>query len=245
MKKLALLACLGLPVSLLAEGGLPDKPYIYVEGKAEIEKPADMVTLRFDLVARNPDQSKANQEVQAKANKIFALLKERKIAENDVIASDLQSEPQYEEKESGRRQGKVIGYAVTRSFSVKVRDVTAFAKMVDELLAIGGTEFSGIDTGLIKEKEVTDEMYEKALANARERADKTLTTMGMKVDSVFAVSAAPFPEIHSKMFAATERVVVTGMYVPERGNLAPSQYRLAPLKVSESIYVIYLISPAK
>lgn len=245
MKKLVLLTCVSLPLSLFAQGGLPDKPYIYVEGKAEIEKSADVVTLRFDVVARNPDQNKANQEVQAKANKIFALLKEEKIAENDVIASDLQSEPQYEEKESGRRQGKVIGYAVTRSFSVKVRDVTAFAKMVDELLAIGGTQFSGIDTGLIKEKEVTDEMYAKALANARERADKTLKTMGMKVDSVFAVSAAPFPEIHSKMFAATERVVVTGSYIPSRGNLAPSEYRLAPVKVSESIYVIYLISPAQ
>ena len=204
------------------------------------------MTLRFDLVARNPDQSKANQEVQAKANRIFALLKERKIEENDVIAADLKSEPQYSRKEeSSRRQGKIIGYAVSRSFSIKVRDVTAFAKMVDELLAIGGTEFSGIDTGLIKEKEVTDEIFEKALANARERADKTLKPMGMKLDSVFGVSAAPFPEIQSKMFAATERVVVTGSYIPSRGNLAPSQYRLAPLKVSESIYVIYLISPAK
>jgi uncharacterized protein YggE len=75
-----------------------------------------MVTLRFDVVARNPDQNKANQEVQAKANKVFALLKERKIAENDVVASDIKSEPQYEERESGRKQGKIIGYTVTRPF---------------------------------------------------------------------------------------------------------------------------------
>jgi hypothetical protein len=42
--------------------------YIYVEGKAEIEKPADMMTLRFDLVGRAPQQPKANEDVQAKAN---------------------------------------------------------------------------------------------------------------------------------------------------------------------------------
>jgi uncharacterized protein YggE len=76
MKRLLVLLCLSLPIRVFAEGGLPDKPYIYVEGKAEIEKTADMVTLRFDLVARNPDQSKANQEVQARANKILALLNE-------------------------------------------------------------------------------------------------------------------------------------------------------------------------
>jgi uncharacterized protein YggE len=246
--KLFLLPCFLLPMSVLAQGGLPSQPYLYVEGKAEIEKPADMVTLRFDLVARNADQTKANQEIQTKANKIFALLKERKIGENDVIAADIKSEPQYEnEEESRRKQGKIIGYAVTRSVSVRVRDVTAFAKLIDELLAISGIEFSGIDAGLIKEKEVRDEIFEKALANAREQADKTLKTIGMKIDSIFAISPAPFPDIYSRLFARpdTERVIVTGSYIPTSENLAPSEYRLAPVTVSSSIHVIYLISPAK
>jgi uncharacterized protein YggE len=247
MKKLVLLACASLPLSVLAQGGLPDKPYLYVEGEAEIEKPADTVALRFDLVSRNADQAKANQEVQAKANKIFALLKERKIAENDVIAADLKSEPQYADEAKSRfKEGKIIGYSVTRSFAVKVRDVTAFAKLVDELLAIGGTEFSGIDTGLTNEKEVRDELFQKALANAHERAEKTLQTMGMKIDSVFGVSAAPFREVQSRMFpdSSTERVIVTGNYISSSG-LSPSEYRLAPVKISHSIHVIYLISPAK
>lgn len=248
MKKLVLLACASLPMSVLAQGGLPDKPYIYVEGKAEIEKPADMVTLRFDLVARNPDQPKANQDVQTKANKILALLKERKIAENDVIAADIRSEPQYSnEEENSRKRGKIVGYKVTRSFAAKVRDMTAFAKLVDELLAFSGVEFSGIDAGLSKEKEVVDEIFEKALSNAGEQAEKTLKTLGMKVDSIFAVSPVSFPDIESKIFGSsnTERVIVTGSYIPTGGNLEPSEYRLAPVKVSQSIHLIYLISPAK
>jgi hypothetical protein len=53
--KRVLLALLSLPMSALADGGLPNQPYIYIEGKAEIEKPADMVTLRFNLVARAAD----------------------------------------------------------------------------------------------------------------------------------------------------------------------------------------------
>lgn len=246
--KLVLLVCLVLPLSLLAQGGLPDKPYIYVEGKAEIEKPPDVVTLRFEMIARNPDQAKANQEVQAKANKVFALLKERKIAENDVAASDLKSAPQYEnEDESTRKRGKIIGYSVTRFFSAIIRDVPTFAKIVDELLAIGGTEFSGIGTGLAKEKEVADEIFDKALANAREQAEKALRPMGMKIDSVFAVSTSPFQDIQSRMFAAptTERVIVTGSYVPTGEAPPPSKYVLAPVEVSQSIKVIYLISPAK
>ncbi|HWM26796.1 MAG TPA: SIMPL domain-containing protein [Chthoniobacterales bacterium] len=244
MKKLVLLAFASLPLFALAQGGLPDKPYIYVEGKAEIEKPADMITLRFDLVARNPDQAKANQEAQAKATKVFAMTDARKIAESDVVASDLRSKPQYEiEGDYVPSRGKIIGYSVTRSFAVKIRDVTVFAKFVDELLAIGGTEVSEIEAGLSNEKEMHDEVGDKALLNGRERAEKTLNTMGMKIDSVFAVSPRAFPEIQSRFFSSSSsdsNLLANQMAKPD-----PTQYRLAPITISQRVHILYLISPAK
>ena len=228
----------------MVQDGLPSVPYLYVEGKAEIEKPADMVTLRFDLVARNADQTKANQEVQAKAVKILALLDQKKITQTDVVATDLKSEPQYEnEEESSRKHGKIIGYSVTRTFSVKVRDVAAFPKLVDELIAFGGVEFSGIDAGLSDEKAMQDEIWKKALTNARERAEKTLKEVGMNVDSIFAVSPVTFPEIRQKILGYSERP--SAEYETALRQLPPSQYRLAPVALSQSVHVIYLISPAK
>src|ERR1700682_1859266 len=198
-----LLPLLIFPICVFAQGGLPNQPYIYVQGNAEIEKPADMATLRFNLVTREADQMKANEAVQTNANKVFALLKSKKISDKDVIAGDLRSEAEFEEDEtSPRKRGKLIGYSVTRSFSVKVRDVTAFAKLVDELLAIGGTEFSGIDAGLANEKQMRDEIWGKALTNARERAEKTLKEMGMKIDSVFAVSPVAFPAIRDQILGS-------------------------------------------
>lgn len=223
---------------------MPNQPYIYVEGKSEIERMADMVTLRFEMVARNPDQTKANQEVQTKAGQILSLLNDRKIAQGDVVAEDLKSEPQYEDEESSSsRRGKIIGYIVTRSFEAKVRDVTTFPKLVDELLALGGVEFSAIDGGLSNEKQMEDDAFQKALSDARTRAEKTLATAGMKIDSVFAVSPVPFPEIRQKILggheaygaATAERIVA-----PD-----PMRYRLAPVSVTQSVHLIYLISPAK
>jgi uncharacterized protein YggE len=244
--KLALLLFLVLPITVLAEGGLPSQPYLYVEGKAEIAKPADMVTLRFDLVARNADQAKANQEVQAKATRILTLLDEHKIAKTDVVASDLRSEPQYQnEEESSRKHGKIIGYSVTRPFSAKVRDVTAFPQLVDELIAFGGLEFSGIDAGLSDERSMQDEIWTKALASARERADKTLKEVGMKIDSIFAVSPVTFPEIRQRIFGYNEVSAYAAGPVEGLRRLPASQYRLAPVAISQSVHVIYLISPVK
>jgi uncharacterized protein YggE len=96
MQRLLFFSLVIFPISVLAESGLPNQPYIYVEGKAEIEKPADMMTLQFNLVGRAPQQPKANEEVQTKATKILALLKDQKIANEDVIAEDIRSEPEFE-----------------------------------------------------------------------------------------------------------------------------------------------------
>lgn len=240
--KLLFLIWMVIPVSLLAEGGLPNQPYIYVEGQAEIEKPADVVTLRFDYVARNTDQIKANREAQSRTEKILALLDDRKIAQKDVIASEIKSEPQYEREEAGRHS-KVIGYVVTRPVSVKLRDINSLPKLVDDLTAFG-VEFSGIEAGISNEQEVQQEVWKQSLANAREQAEKTLREFGMKVDSVFAVSPVAFPRITEKIFGEREQVVATGSYISEKQAIA-SQYRLPPVKVSQSVHVIYLVSPAK
>lgn len=135
-----------------------------------------MVTLRFSVSARDADQAKANERVQASVTKIFAMLDGRKIAKNDVIAGDLASEAEYEQSEDyPRTRGKIIGYNVRRPFTAKLRDVTLLAKLVNELLALIGTEFSGIDAGLSDEKAVEDAVWEKALAvmpPTRPSADK-------------------------------------------------------------------------
>jgi uncharacterized protein YggE len=238
MKRFVFLLCLSLPICVFAEGGLPDKPYIYVEGNAEIQKPADFVTFRFDLVARALEQPKAN--------KIFPLLKDLKIADTDVIAEDLRSEPEFEEgPEYSTKRGNFIGYKVTRPFKVKVRDVTVFPKLADELIGGGDVEFSAVDGGFSKEKETEDQIGEKALTNARERAEKMLKSMGMKIDSVFAVSPVPFPEIETRIFGETDRVIVTASNIPSAAEERSSEYKLAPVTVRQSVHVIYLISPAK
>jgi uncharacterized protein YggE len=253
MKTLLLLLLIA-PGIALAQGGLPSQPYIYVEGKPEIEKPADMVTFHFDVLARAVNEQKANAEVQAKANTVLELLKQRKISNDDIIAESLRSEPQWENEERYERRGKMIGYTVTRPFVVKVRDVTIFPRLADDLIAVGSAEFSDVAGGLQKEKEMQDELWTKAIANAHEQAEKTLQAVGTKIGSVFAISPVPVMEIGSAIFpkdragaACAERVVVTGSNIPtaEEAGAKPSQYHLAPVTVAQIVHVLYLISPAK
>jgi uncharacterized protein YggE len=118
MKRVLFFSLTILPISVFAEGGLPDKPYIYVVGKAEVAKPADMVELHFDVLVRGPDEEKVNRDVQSKANKVLALLDSRKVPTEDVIAETLKSEPQFEQQDyPAYSRGRLIGYSVTRLFT--------------------------------------------------------------------------------------------------------------------------------
>lgn len=252
MKRFLFLPLLMLPIAAFAESGLPDKPYIYVQGSAESEKAPDIVTLTFDLIGHAPQRSKANDDVQSRAAKVFDMLAKLKISKDDTIADDFRTEEEFEESEGGRKTQKVIGYVVRRIFQVKVRDVKIFPKLVDDLIATVNAEFSSYESikeGYSKEKEVDKQLWEDAVANSRAEAERTLKNTGMKVDSIYAISPVPIPEITSRMFpkgeSGKERVVVTGSNVPTPESRLPSEYRLTPVYFGQIVHVIYLISPAK
>jgi uncharacterized protein YggE len=256
MKMLLIIFFALTPTLLFAEAnaGLPDKPYIYVQGSAEAQKAPDIVTLNFDLIGHAPLRAKANDDVQSRAAKVFDMLAKLKISKDDTIADDIRTEEEFEDSEGGRKTQKVIGYVVKRSFQVKLRDVKIFPQLVDDLIATVNAEFSNyesIKAGYSKEKEMNTQLWQQAVANSRAEAEKTLKVTGMKVDSIYAISPVPIPEITSRMFPkgesgnGVEKVVVTGSNIPTPEARLPSEYRLTPIYFEQIVHVIYLISPSK
>jgi hypothetical protein len=174
------------------------------------------------------------------------LSQERKITDNDIIAEDIRSQPEFERgDEYSDKRGKLIGYEVTRVFQIRLHDVAAFPKLVDDLISIGGVEFSGIEGGLGKQKEIEGEMWEKALANAHEEAEKTLRPLNVKIDSVFAVSPVSFPEIEAGIFGGEVSGFGGARMAEAERVITTPQYHFAPVKITQRVHVIYLISPAR
>ena len=210
-----------------------------------MKKAPDIAVATFDLVTRNADQGKANQEMQGAASKVFGLLESQRIAEKDIVAGDIKSTPWLEE--SSTKRPKIVGHEITRSFEVRVIDVRIVPKLVDDLLAMPSVDFSKLESAISNAKEVREEIWKMALTNARDQADKTAQEMNVKIDSVFAVSPRRFSLLSQTIFGendeTAERVVVVGSYIPT--GEATSRFQLAPVEVNQSAYVIYLISTAK
>ena len=112
---------------------------------------------------------------------------------------------------------------------------------------MGLEEFSGIESGYSKQEEQTTQVREKAMADARNQAEKELKGEGMKIDSIFTISSVPLSQIKGEIFQDdSEQAAVYPLFsVGKTKKFDPSEYRLAPISVSQTIHVIYLISPAK
>lgn len=207
-----------------------------------MEKAADVVTLDFEISAMDPEQPTANKQVQTQANKVFQLLAKNEIPESDIVASGISSSPEYEEIENSEKKGKLLGYRVDRTFTAKVKDLKKFPPLVDSLLEIKGLTLSGIREEYSKHDELADNVWDVALKDAKDRADKSAKASGMKVDSVYAISPIAFPTISSAMLGASgsEKGI---MYEALRQDVA--HYVLAPIRVTQEVHVIYLISPTE
>jgi len=244
--KTFLLLFIALTPFALADG-LPSVPYLFVEARAEVEKNADVVSLAFKLSARDADVTKANGAVQTQAVKVFALFTTVGIADEDVIASDVQSNDEYEQGAGYGSRGKFLGYRVVRPITVKVRDLAKFPKLVNDLFALNVRYFQGVTEEYSKARETEQETKELAMKNARVEADKLAKVAGMKVDSVWAISSEPFPVIQNRMLNFNTfgtPVAIEGDAAQDKAEVAP-KYAIPPVKFNLSVHVIYLISPAK
>jgi uncharacterized protein YggE len=230
---------LSAAVSLHANG-LPTSPYIYVRGQASVERKAEFVELRFALAAISSDPVKANAEVQSQAKKVFELLKTTGVADSEVIASDLESETVYEESQERLKIPAVLGYRVTRPFTVKVRTLDKYPKLVDELLALKVAEFHRVTEGVEKPDELKDAVREKAMRDARAKAEKLAKASGLKIDRVWAISPTSFVDLDQEFLGADNHPAPVGA-----GPDMVPEYRLAPVRVSDSLHVIFLVSEAK
>jgi len=81
-----------------------------------------------------------------------------------------------------------------------VHDLAAFPKLVDQLLSMGNVEFSEIEEGVSNEKEFEDQVWDKALTNDRQQAEKTLKATGMRITSIVAISPVNFTRIQQGVF---------------------------------------------
>ena len=152
---------------------------IWVTGEGTLTMEPDLAVLNIGVETTGETVGEANGDAARAMDAIVSALRDRGIEGVDVQTRSFNIFPMYEYGEvfeNGRRINKqtLVGYRVSNSVSVKIRELEAVGNVIDEVASAGGdaTRINGISFTVEDPKPFMEQLREMAVIDAIAKADQ-------------------------------------------------------------------------
>lgn len=198
---LALITATWLAAPALAQTMPP--PAISVTGEASVSVPPDQAQIDGGVTSDAKTAREASDANNAAMGKVLAALKGAGIEEKDYQTSRLSLQPQFATPTAAERTPGIVSFRASNRVTVKIRDVTKVANVIDVLVGAGVNEIGGISFTVAEASKHLDEAREKAIADARRKAEIYAKAAGVTLGEPISISeeGAPVPVFRGKMAA--------------------------------------------
>jgi uncharacterized protein YggE len=198
MKHRTALAAVALAAALLTAPALAQvipPAAISVTGEATVSVPPDLAEIDGGVTSEAKTAREASEANNAAMGKVLQALKGAGIEEKDIRTSRLSLQPQSAPNRSG--PSAIAGYRAGNRVTVRVRDVAKVASVIDTLVGAGANEIGGINFVVSQASKLLDEARERAVADARRKAEIYARAAGVTLGAPLSISeegnAAPVP----------------------------------------------------
>jgi uncharacterized protein len=174
---------------------------ISVTGEASVSVPPDLAQVDGSVTSDGKTAREASDANNAAMGKVLLALKGAGIDEKDYQTSRLSLQPQYAPNRSG--PSPVVGYRASNRVTIRVRDITKVANVIDVLVGAGANEVGGINFMVSQASKLLDDAREKAVADARRKADIYAKAAGVTLGEPLSISeeGSSVPVYRGKMAA--------------------------------------------
>jgi uncharacterized protein YggE len=124
--------------------------------------------------------------------KVLQALKGAGIDAKDVQTSRLSLQPQNASNRTG--PSAITGYRASNRVTIRVRDVSKVASVIDTLVGAGANEIGGIQFTVSQASKWLDEARDKAVADARRKAEIYARAAGVALGAPLSISEENSPE---------------------------------------------------
>lgn len=219
MKKPAVLATVF--AMLLATPALADDfpSAISVSGEANVSVAPDLAQIDAGVANDAKTAKEASDANNAAMGKVLLALKGAGIAEKDYRTSRLSLQPQYGQNKS-TGASPVVGFRASNRVTVKIRDVTKVAGIIDALVGAGANDIGNISFEVTQASKLLDDAREQAVADARRKAEIYAKATGVTLGAPLSVTegGAPVPLFKARM--ATAPMAATAAVAPGEETLS-------------------------
>ena len=161
---------------------------ITVTGVAEADAVPDLATVTAGVDTRAATAAEALAANSEAMTAVFAALDAAGIERRDLQTSQLNINPIYEPYREGAEEAqKVVGYEASNMVTVRVRAIDNLGEVIDELTKAGSNRLYGIGFEVSEPKAHLDAAREKAVADARGKADLFARAAGVTLGPVLAI----------------------------------------------------------
>ncbi len=174
---------------------------IWVNGLGRVRITPDIATLAVGVEAQSTNVSEAQAEASAAMNKVVAALKADGVAEKD-IQTQYFNISQVTKWDDQKQTQIVIGYRVSNSVQVKIRDLSKAGQIIDDVTAAGGdlTRINGITFSLEDPTAAAKQARDLAMADAKAKAEQMAADGGVKLGKPTYISESSYyPPLPTQM----------------------------------------------
>jgi uncharacterized protein YggE len=178
-------------------------PAISVTGEANVSVAPDQAQIDGGVTSDAKTAREASEANNAAMGKVLLALKGAGIDEKDYQTSRLSLQPQFAANYKPSDRAGIVSFRASNRVMVRIRDVTKVANVIDVLVGAGANEIGGINFTVTQASKHLDEAREKAIADARRKAEIYAKAAGVTLGEPISIAeeGAPTPVFRGKMAA--------------------------------------------
>lgn len=189
----ALLATTGCTKVIAAPAEAADNT-VTTLGSGMVQAPPDQATMYFGVTKRSPNARAALSNASKTADAITLALAKQGIEKKDIQTRNLSVSPRWDN--AGR---KVTGYDASVQVAVTVRDIASLGDVIDAATNAGSRQTEGPIFSLSEDSDFETQAIEKAVADARKKAEAMAAAAGKTLGRVVRISDQRADELASPL----------------------------------------------
>lgn len=182
---------------------------ISIAGEGKVTAIPDIAQVSVGIQTEKIRVIDAQQENTQKMNQLISQLKSLGIKDEDIKTTNYNIYPQYN-YDNGR--STLRGYQISQSVSVKIRDLDQVGEILEIAGSNGANQVSGLNFTIDEPESLKQEAREKALANAKTKAESLAKVAGVKLGKLvsFNESGNDYP-IYARSYLAADEAAGFGV----------------------------------
>jgi len=152
---------------------------ITVVGEGTVSVAPDIAMVRGGVTTQGKTAREASEANSKDMQAVIAALKEAGVEERDIKTTRLSIYPQMDSNKSGK--ARIVGFQATNQVTVRLRDTSKIAGALDQMIAAGANEISGISFTVADPSKALDAARKDAVADARRKADIYAVAAGVRL----------------------------------------------------------------